>query len=1223
MSSTDPQILKAALEKERQARIAAENSLDKIKSGVISASNDDSEKKLSNTKAPILKEDRIKLALEKIGDNFWEHDFQTGITTFSKQVEELLGFSNIPSQEIDQLWWSRIHPDDVQTLKENDIKNRGGIIENHNLEYRMLHNDGSIIWILDRGVVLERDEWGTPLSMIGSHANITRLKNAEEALRKSEQRWQFALEGSGDGIWEYNVKTKETFYSKQYKKMLGYAEEETLAQFSTHLNFVHADDKAVLLEILEDYQIGRIQSHSLEYRVQHKNGYYIWILDRGMVTIYRSDGGFARITGTYSNIDITKKTELELKATATRLTSLIGNLQSAILLEDKDRRLITTNQKFCDMFHIAVTPQTLIGLDCGVNATQSKNLFADEDGFILSIEQHLKSLKTTVGEILPLKDGRILSRDFIPIQQDEGSFIGILWVYNDVTESTNIAKALEKQRSFYEGILNNIPTDIAIFDPDHRYLFLNPIAIKNEKIRKWIIGKTDDDYFEYRNFPREQLKIREEKWNEAINHKKIVSWEEDKIDPTGNFESNLRNLYPIYDAEGNLLQVMGYGINITERKKFEQEIALREKRYRDLIHYSIGLIVTHDLDGRFLTINPAVAELLGVKSDWIIGKNILNLLPRKTKEAFTNVYLPEIKNKGKAEGVFKYWNKEGDPLYLLFKNVLVSEPGNTPYVIGFAQDITDRILAQKELEIAKKATEESAAAKGQFLANMSHEIRTPMNGILGLASLLEKTELNTEQRSFLDMILTSAQQLLVIINDFLDLEKIGSGKIQLEKIPFALNEKISQATEMFRFKAKEKHIGLEVKTEVADDFWILGDPYRLVQIMNNLLGNAIKFTHHGGIIIYISAIPVSGSQQRVTIRVEDTGIGIHADNLPGIFDPYVQEKSDVARIYGGSGLGLAISRSLAEMQDGKLYAESLQGVGSAFTIEIPFETVAPLQINEEENKGEINKKRFSGTKILVAEDVTINQFLVKYILTSWDCIVRVVSNGEEVVNALEEEDYDVLLMDIQMPVLDGIKATKIIRKMDSQVKRNVPIIALTANALRDDDKKYRLAGMNGYLTKPFTEAGLFESIDKVLKENQLLNKENVENIDQSNPSPPIKQNDKNYSMIYNLDMLKEMCGGDKSFLTMMIQLFVDTVPEIITQMKTASKAGNWVEVGGLAHKVKPTIDSMGIESLKEVIRDIEMQGKSSSNTENIPDKVETVTSTLQECIDQMKKDFSL
>ncbi len=1223
MLSNDPQILQAALEKERLARIAAEQTLEKVKNEGIFVPGTEVIKKSIPSEALTLKEDRIKLALEKIGDNFWEHNFKTGITTFSKQVEDLLGFSKIPQEEIDQLWWSRIHPDDVEILKENDIKNRKGTVDSHSLEYRMLHKDGRIIWILDRGVVLERDHSGNPVSMIGSHANITRLKNAEEDLRKSEQRWQFALEGTGDGVWEYDFDTKEVFYSKQYKEMLGYAAEESLEQFSTTMNYVHADEKSALEQVLVDYENEAIRSHNLEYRVQHKNGHYIWILDRGMVTAYNPDGSIARITGTYSNIDASKKTELDLKATATRLTSLIGNLQSAILLEDKDRQLITTNQKFCDMFHITVTPEQLIGMDCALNASLSKNLFTDEDAFIHSIDAHLTNLKTTVGEILPLKDGRILSRDFIPIQQDEGSFIGILWVYNDVTKSSNTAEALEKQRSFYEGVLNNIPTDIAIFDPDHRYIFLNPIAIKNEKIRKWIVGKTDDEYFEYRNFPKEHLSNRKQKWFEAITNKKIVSWEEDKIDHEGNFETNLRNLYPIYDAEGNLLQVIGYGINITERKKFEQEIALREKRYRDLIHYSIGLIVTHDLEGRFLTINPAVAELLGVKSEWIIGKNVLNLLPRKTREAFTNVYLPEIQEKGKAEGVFKYWNKEGDPLYLLFKNVLVKEPGIPPYVIGFAHDITDRILAQKELEIAKKATDESAAAKGQFLANMSHEIRTPMNGIIGLASLLEKTELNPEQKSFLDMILTSAQQLVVIINDFLDLEKLGSGKIQLEKIPFALNEKISQATEMFRFKAKEKQIELQVKSEVSDDFWLLGDPYRLVQIMNNLLGNAIKFTHHGGIIIYISSGATSNAQQIITIRVEDTGIGINPENLPGIFDPYVQEKSDVARKYGGSGLGLAISRSLAEMQGGNLFAESIQGVGSAFILEIPYEKIIPIQQKGDENKKQINKKRLQGTRVLVAEDVTINQFLVKHILTSWECIVKVVSNGEEAVTAMQEEDYDILLMDIQMPVLDGIKATGIIRKMDSPIKRNVPIIALTANALRDDDKKYRAAGMNGYLTKPFSEAGLFESIDKALTNYQLKDNKNKENTTYSTSSHLFKQHEKNNIMIYNLDMLKEMGGGDKAFLAMMVQLFVDTVPEIISQMKKATDAGSWVEVGGLAHKVKPTIDSMGIESLKGIIREVEMQGKSASDTQSIPGKVETIRMTLQQCIDQMKKDFSL
>jgi PAS domain S-box-containing protein len=333
--------------------------------------------------------------------------------------------------------------------------------------------------------------------------------------------------------------------------MLGYSENEFPEDRNAWVQSIHPDDLDRVLAYDEQYESGKVTSHSREYRVKHKNGHYVWILDRGMVTEFRDDGRPLIITGTHSLIDNSKKLQLELETTARRFTTLIENLQSAVLVEDADRLLVHTNQRFCDLFHIAKSPNELIGIDCAEAAVRSAVLFANESFFIEGVIETIDAGQPKMGEILNLKDGRIFSRDFVPIKQSNGNYLGYMWVYNDITESANAAHNLEQQRIFYENILNNLPADIAVFDKNHRYLFLNPVAIRNPELRKWIIGKNDIEYFNYRQMPLEKANERMAKWRQAVSERRIISWEEDLIGKDGVTRSYLRNLFPIFDQHNN------------------------------------------------------------------------------------------------------------------------------------------------------------------------------------------------------------------------------------------------------------------------------------------------------------------------------------------------------------------------------------------------------------------------------------------------------------------------------------------------------------------------------------------------------------------------------------------------------------------------------------------------------------------------------------------------
>ncbi len=378
----------------------------------------------------------------------------------------------------------------------------------------------------------------------------------------------------------------------------------------------------------------------------------------------------------------------------------------------------------------------------------------------------------------------------------------------------------------------------------------------------------------------------------------------------------------------------------------------------------------------------------------------------------------------------------------------------------------------KELVKSRKRAEESAKAKEQFLANMSHEVRTPMNAIIGFTDLLNDAELNDEQRSFLGAIKTSSENLLVIINDILDFSKISSGKLRLEFVTVDINSLISDAIYSFLFQAKSKNLNLNYEIDSKISSLLLGDPVRLQQILNNLLSNAVKFTESGRVELCCRVLKDSNESQSLEFKVSDTGIGIEEDKLDFIFENFSQENESVTRRFGGTGLGLSISKQLVELFQGELFVESEKGKGTIFTVIIELNKSSAIiskpidiQVNEQHS--------FEGSSILIVEDNEFNQLLVESILADKNVKISCVSNGQEALAILNSQKFDIILMDIQMPVMDGIETTLKIRK---ELKLDVPIIALTANALKEDKEKYLNAGMDSYISKPFDQHELLQVI---------------------------------------------------------------------------------------------------------------------------------------------------
>lgn len=519
-------------------------------------------------------------------------------------------------------------------------------------------------------------------------------------------------------------------------------------------------------------------------------------------------------------------------------------------------------------------------------------------------------------------------------------------------------------------------------------------------------------------------------------------------------------------------------LDIDQRKRAEEKLRASERRFRELLGNSQAMICTHGMDGMILSVNPASVKALKCNSEEdLIGKNISMLFGEEQSIAYKD-YLQQILTTGQSSGTMKVRDMHGNIQYWLYHNFRVHPEEGLPYVIGSAQDISHRIETEKALKSAKIVAEKALKTREHFLANVSHELRTPLHGIMGMATMIQESQLTIDQRQHITVMKHSAENLLVIINDILDMAKMGSGKFELEHVPFALNETILSSIEPLQLKAQGK--GLDLRLEMPkDEVLLLGDPLRLSQIVINLLSNAIKFTSHGYVALSVTErYPIDDTCAKLSIMVSDTGLGIPKDKVMGIFEEYEQ----VHRGYGGTGLGLSICRNLVEMQGGNISCNSIEGQGSTFEVSITYQK----NFGKESVKavGIPDFNLLKGLHILLVEDNMINQMVGIHVLTNNGMNVEIAENGRSAIEKFVESKHDLILMDIQMPDMSGEETTAVIRALGGQSSK-VPIVALTANAMKGDNEKYMMAGMDGYLSKPYTEEELLVKMAEVLSLNKL------------------------------------------------------------------------------------------------------------------------------------------
>jgi signal transduction histidine kinase/CheY-like chemotaxis protein len=487
---------------------------------------------------------------------------------------------------------------------------------------------------------------------------------------------------------------------------------------------------------------------------------------------------------------------------------------------------------------------------------------------------------------------------------------------------------------------------------------------------------------------------------------------------------------------------------------------------------------------------------------------------------------------------------------------------------------------EQDLIEAREQAEQFARSKDNFLANMSHETRTPMNAVLGMAGQLAKTQLDGKQRFYLDTINSASENLLVILNDILDLTKIRAGKLALERIGFQPVAVLNRALQVMMHKAEEK--GLILRISVYDPWLsgvLIGDPYRLNQVLLNLLSNGIKFTSTGGVDISCRVLEDDAFWQKITIEVSDSGMGMDETFIRHLFDKFTQEYDSVTRKYGGTGLGMSICKELIELMGGEIRVASQKGVGTKVSLLIKLDKGKESDLKSREEVT-VSTEILKDKRVLVVDDNDMNRLVATTILGNYDTIIFEADNGQEAVDFIRRQSVDIVLMDIQMPVMSGLEASELIRR---EISASLPIIALTANAIRGESEKCLAAGMNDYLSKPFEERSFIKMICEWLAREDVSPECGAGDVG----STGSLSTESGRAPLYDFRRLESIGQGNEAFLKKMVQLFVDQVPVAVQELRTAAGNGDFKTVYEKAHLLKPSLHNFAVDCLQEDIRELE------------------------------------
>lgn len=1119
-------------------------------------------------------QERLASIINQSNQIIWEIDTNGLYKFISPAVSQVLGYE--PSELMDKVHYYELHPEEgreefkAETL---DILSRG--VSVNDLENQAMAKNGGLVWFSTSGQPVF-DPTGQVIGYRGVDIDITDRKMVEQKVAESEERWRSVLEGTDQGVWDWNAQTNKVYFSDKWKLMLGYESNELSDSLDEWSSRVHPDDMPCVEADLQAHFRGETDYYENVHRVKTRSGGYKWILDRGRVLKRDEAGQPLRVIGTHTDVTNSREEKERLNRIAENVPGMIYQF----VLYPDGRTAFPYTSKGIEVIY-------------GVKASEAK-----EDASVVFSRIHPKDVQRVTDSIMLsaknlsvwhdeyrviLPKGEIwVSGQASPLRQDDGAILWHGYIY-DISEQKKNQQALYKNQTR----LNKAQqvAKMGSWELEHQ---TDRLEWSDEVFRIFEFApqsfEPSFDRFMQMIHPEDRAKV-SKAYQKSIQDKTQYHIDHRLKMPDGRIKWVREMAENEFDQQGELVKSHGTVQDITEQIEVKQQLVASELQYQDLVESHPYMINRYLPDTTMEFVNTAMAEYFGYTVDQMIGEQWIGMLPDDKKAAVldniqfcnaenpTMTFVNEVKRfDGQLRSV-KWANR-----------AFFDDQGRLTHFQSVGVDITDQLEAEARIKQAQKAAETANRAKSEFLANMSHEIRTPMNAILGLSELALQNELPSKARSQVSKILQSGRSLLDIINDILDFSKIESGRLEVEDRAFYFDGLLDKLSSLFSDEAKRKKLKLiwQVESDLAEVY--RGDELRLRQVLTNLIGNAIKFTDEGEVRLVIKSISRESqpsNQAWLNFEIHDTGQGISEQNRPKLFKPFSQADTTITRKHGGTGLGLIISQRLVKAMGGDgIEVVSELEKGSCFCFSLPFGLCSEEEIQTLKNKAYplyLTQQNLTGDVLLV-EDNPINQEIAHEMLMQMGLNVQTAMDGVEAVEKVKHQAFDAILMDIQMPNMDGYQATRTIREFN----RDVPIIALTAAAMVEDQQKAMSAGMNAHLGKPFESIQLFQVLSRWLKE-----------------SPKISPNqDHNHSLptINGFDLQKGLAQlqGNKVLYTRLLTKFASQLneqfkplPNMLKQLATSDDETLWLEAQTLSHGLKGVSGNLGAFHLADLASHID------------------------------------
>jgi PAS domain S-box-containing protein len=847
-----------------------------------------------------------------------------------------------------------------------------------------------------------------------------------------------------------------------------------------------------------------------EKQLVRKDGNSFWVEITGFPSTYEGLEAVFVIA-----VDITdRKLAEETISNANKLLhTIINTAPMRVSWKDTQLRYLGCNLAFARDAGLT-SPDEIIGKDdYQLTWKEQAGAYRADDRCV--IESEAPRLFYTERKITPAGERLWFNTSKVPLRNEGNEVFGVLEVYEDITEQKRAESTLQARIRLSEYALTHSMDELltktldeaeALTGSNIAFYHFVDLDKKQLNLHAWST-RTADQSCKVQGIGTHYYLPQAGVWADciverrAVIHNDYASLPHRKGMPAGHVEVVRELIVPVFQGD-TIIAILGIGNkpkdyndrdveavsqlanlswDIVLGKRAEEALRENQKLLNSIMDGIPDPVYIKDLDSHMLFANPAWGKIIGKPVEEIIG-----LLP---SEYYKNTEVGRMLREHDLRVIESGRNElmeetvpadGGERTFLSRKVPYRSLNGDVIGIIGVSHDITERKQQEEKLKNAQKESESASRAKSEFLANMSHEIRTPLNGVLGMADLLAMTDLSEEQQEYVNALKLSGKNLLSLINDILDLSKIEAGKVTIEYFEFNLNRSINDVVLMQKLSIHQKGLSLDVQLAGNIPHELMGDPLRVKQIIHNLVGNAVKFTSRGGIKISTRIIEREATSVLVQIAVSDSGIGIQPELLEYIFKPFVQGDGSTTRQYGGTGLGLTICRRLAELMGGSISVESTPGVGSCFRVTLPFAVIRKAKPVQETRP--YTKPCWDGPKlrILLVEDDPVNAKLGMSLFKKIGHEIVTVGNGKECLAALEQEQFDLVLMDIQMPVMNGEETVREIRRMEVGTTHHQQVIALTAYALRGEKERFLSEGFDGYVSKPLEIKELISEMKKVV-----------------------------------------------------------------------------------------------------------------------------------------------